>query len=96
MSRGVKLSISTRHLVLVSSTTLGPKSERTWKTFLVFDKLIIANDAGKRNTYTFDAEKDEIVLLYRNFDDSAESPTEEDNADSDNESLSEDAENSDE
>ena len=46
-----------------------------------FDKLIIANDAGKRNAYTFDAEKDEIVLLYRNFDDSAEGPAEEDSAD---------------
>ena len=70
--------------------------EKNWKTFLVFDKLIIANDAGKRNAYTFDAEKDEIVFLYKNFDNSAEGPTEEDNADSDGKSLSEDAANSDE
>ena len=71
-------------------------SERTWKTFLVFDKLIIANDAGKQNANTFDAEKDEIIVLYRNFDDSAEGPTEEDSVDSDGERLGEDAENSDE
>ena len=69
-------------------------SENKCKTFLVFNKLIIANDAGKRNAYTFDAEKDEIVLLYRNFIYSAEGPTEEDGADSYGESLIEDEENS--
>ena len=65
-------------------------SENKCKTFLVFNKLIIANDAGKRNAYTFD----EIVLLYRNFIYSAEGPTEEDGDDSYGESLSEDEENS--
>lgn len=42
--------------------------------FLSHDKLIVTNTAGKRNAYTYDTERDSLMTLFQNFDDTPAVP----------------------